>query len=115
MSDYRLTRDAAGKFTRQYDKMLRKLDDDDLVESARLAQHDERMATGALYGDLADRIEELEAERDALAEQLAATKEKLAKLVYLQSGGPCTGMQSEQWLSEARATFAQITRGKTDE
>ena len=33
----------------------------DLVEMARLAQHDERMATGALYGDLADRIEELEA------------------------------------------------------
>ena len=33
---------------------------DDLVEMARLAQHDERMATGALYGDLADRIEELE-------------------------------------------------------
>ena len=32
---------------------------DDLVEMARLAQHDERMATGALYGDLADRIEEL--------------------------------------------------------
>ena len=34
---------------------------DDLVEMARLAQHDERMSTGALYGDLADRIEELEA------------------------------------------------------
>ena len=48
---------------------------DDLVEMARLAQHDERMATGALYGDLADRIEELEARlttcekyRDAYAE-----------------------------------------------
>ena len=35
---------------------------DDLVKMARLAQHDERMSTGALYGDLADRIEELEAE-----------------------------------------------------
>ena len=34
---------------------------DDLVKMARLAQRDERMSTGALYGDLADRIEELEA------------------------------------------------------
>ena len=34
----------------------------DLAKMARLAQHDERMSTGALYGDLADRIEELEAE-----------------------------------------------------
>ena len=39
---------------------------DDLVEMARLAQHDERMATGALYGDLADRIEELEAKLEAI-------------------------------------------------
>ena len=34
---------------------------DYLVKMARLAQRDERMSTGALYGDLADRIEELEA------------------------------------------------------
>ena len=33
----------------------------DLVKMARLAQRDDRMSTGALYGDLADRIEELEA------------------------------------------------------
>jgi uncharacterized coiled-coil protein SlyX len=33
---------------------------DDLVKMARLAQRDERMSTGALYGALADRIEELE-------------------------------------------------------
>jgi hypothetical protein len=31
----------------------------DLVKMARLAQRDERMSTGALYGALADRIEEL--------------------------------------------------------
>ena len=36
---------------------------DDLVKMARLAQRDERMSTGALYGDLADRIEELEAQQ----------------------------------------------------
>jgi hypothetical protein len=33
--------------------------DEDLLKMARLAQHDERMSTGALYGDLADRIEYL--------------------------------------------------------
>jgi hypothetical protein len=37
---------------------------DDLVKMARLAQRDDRMATGALYGDLADRIEALVKERD---------------------------------------------------
>ena len=35
---------------------------------ARLAQRDERMSTGALYGDLADRIE-------ALTEQLTAARD----------------------------------------
>ena len=35
---------------------------DDLVKMARLAQRDDRMATGKLYGDLADRIEQLERE-----------------------------------------------------
>jgi hypothetical protein len=35
--------------------------DEELVKMARLAQRDDRMSTGALYGDLADRIEELEA------------------------------------------------------
>ena len=50
---------------------------DDLVEMARLAQHDERMATGALYGDLADRIEELEAklaQQDDLVQAAVSAK-----------------------------------------
>lgn len=33
--------------------------DEELMAMARLAQRDERMSTGALYGDLADRIEAL--------------------------------------------------------
>ena len=35
--------------------------DEELIAMARLAQRDERMSTGALYGDLADRIEALTA------------------------------------------------------
>jgi hypothetical protein len=37
---------------------------DDLVKRARAAFHDDRLSTGALYGELADRIEALTAERD---------------------------------------------------
>jgi hypothetical protein len=32
-----------------------------LLEMARAAQHDDRQSTGKLYGDLADRVEALEA------------------------------------------------------
>ena len=42
--------------------------DEELIAMARLAQRDERMSTGALYGDLADRIE-------ALTEQLATARQ----------------------------------------
>jgi chromosome segregation ATPase len=42
--------------------------DAELIAMARLAQRDERMSTGALYGDLADRIE-------ALTKQLAAARQ----------------------------------------
>lgn len=38
--------------------------DEELMAMARLAQRDDRMATGALYGDLADRIETLTKERE---------------------------------------------------
>ena len=44
--------------------------DEELIAMARLAQRDERMSTGALYGDLADRIEALIEERDALLSAL---------------------------------------------
>ena len=56
----------------------------DLVEMARLAQHDERMSTGALYGDLADRIEELEAKL-AQQDDLVQAANRLAE--YL-NGNP---------------------------
>ena len=39
---------------------------DDLVKMARAAFHDDRLATGQLYGDLADRIEAIEAENARL-------------------------------------------------
>jgi hypothetical protein len=47
--------------------------DEELVKMARLAQRDDRMATGALYGDLADRIEELEAKLAKAVEAVSLT------------------------------------------
>jgi chromosome segregation ATPase len=62
MSDYKQTRDAAGKVTTQYDKMLRNLDDDDLVKRARHNAISDmpHYASVSLIGEMADRIEELE-------------------------------------------------------
>ena len=67
MSDYKLTRDAAGKVTTQYGQMLKNLEDelmgDELVKRARhnakadMPHH----ASVSLLGEMADRIEELEA------------------------------------------------------
>jgi hypothetical protein len=51
---------------------------DDLVKMARLAQRDDRMATGALYGDLADRIEELTAELAKAVEGLLLARVHVA-------------------------------------
>lgn len=45
------------------------MSDNDMVNMARLAQRDDRMATGKLYGDLADRIEQLEREQSRLHTQ----------------------------------------------
>jgi len=53
---------------------------DDLVKRARLAQRDDRMASGALYGNLAERIEALEAENARLREALTGIR-RLARLV----------------------------------
>jgi chromosome segregation ATPase len=44
---------------------------EELVKMARLAQRDDRMSTGALYGDLADHIEALTKERDNYAFKLS--------------------------------------------
>jgi hypothetical protein len=50
------------------------MNDEELVKMARLAQRDDRMATGALYGDLADRIEQLINLNEALVELLDAAR-----------------------------------------
>ena len=77
---------------------------DDLVKRARLAQRDERMSTGALYGELADRIEELEA--------------KLAKAVEAleRYGGvmPVAFTPIEDGGYKARKTLAELKGGKGD-
>jgi hypothetical protein len=49
---------------------------EELVKMARLAQRDDHMSTGALYGDLADRIEQLVATNEALSATLSNLVEK---------------------------------------
>ena len=60
MSDYKQTRDAAGKVTTQYDKMLRNLDED-LVKRLRDPAFGTERTERNLMDKSADRIEELEA------------------------------------------------------
>ena len=56
--------------------------DEELIEMARLAQRDDRMSTGALYGDLADRIQAQAAEIAAYRIQAQAAEiERLRLLV----------------------------------
>ena len=85
---------------------------DDLVEMARLAQHDERMATGALYGDLADRIEELEAQRNFAQRQVVAAETKLARAVdtLMFYGGvmPNAFLPIQDGGEKARTTLAEL-------
>ena len=85
MSDYKQTRDAAGKVTTQYDKMLRSLNDDDLKTALReWWEYDH----GRLIENSLARIEELEAALPEqiewvkrLADDLIAAEAKLAKAV----------------------------------
>jgi hypothetical protein len=65
----------------------------DLVAMARLAQRDDRMSTGALYGDLADRIEELEAQLAALTSAAI----KVHDSYWNSTDGVITGMYDLEW------------------
>jgi hypothetical protein len=109
--------------------------DGEAREMARLAQRDERMSTGALYGDLADRIEALIGERDQWRRAAETRAEgwkisddarieaeiKLAKAVDALlwcSGSPDFnegGMAREGWLKLcAPIIFAELTGGKDE-
>ena len=66
MSDYKQTRDAAGRVTSQYSQMLQNLNDDDLT---RRHEH-------ALY-----KIDVLEDEIDVLKSKLAECEARLEKAV----------------------------------
>lgn len=110
-------------------------DDKELIAMARLAQRDERMSTGALYGDLADRIEALIAERDDYAHKLMQANntytemhleierlsDKLAKaleaLLWCSGSNDFNegGIARKGWLKVcAPILFAELTGGKDD-
>ena len=97
--------------------------DEELIAMARLAQRDDRMSTGALYGDLADRIEELDracsewADASQANYQRAKTAEaKLAKAVQFTKGViRHAGNSGDDYLAEqARAALAELTGAQKD-
>ena len=57
--------------------------DEELIAMARLAQRDDRMSTGALYGDLADRIEAQAAEIERLRGEVARLRNAAAVVVVI--------------------------------
>jgi hypothetical protein len=58
------------------------MSDEELVKMARLAQRDDRMATGALYGDLADRIEALTAKLAKAVELLIVCRDMFDEVAH---------------------------------
>ena len=96
---------------------------DDLVAMARLAQRDERMSTGALYGDLADRIEQLAATNEELEGKLSKSEALLARAVkalvfyvnhdhwnppYAEVGTSPFSVMDEDESEVARTTLAEL-------
>ena len=79
--------------------------DEELVKMARLAQRADRMSTGALYGDLADRIEQLQQalkDQSSVSDRLAEANEKMKEkfLVVMAERDEAwrrAGHAEEQW------------------
>jgi sugar phosphate isomerase/epimerase len=82
------------------------MSDEELVKMARLAQRDDRMATGALYGDLADRIEALTAKLAKAVKRLREIAEFAEKEWVTPSGEAPPDVQN--LCDIARATLAEI-------
>ena len=120
MSDYKQTRDAAGKVTTQYDKMLRNLDDD-LVKRLRDPAFGTERTERNLMDKAADRIEELEAEnkllRDAVyIDDLTVTMQANDRAKAVAGIGRALGFLDADMPTEAktalRATLAELEGGK---
>lgn len=71
--------------------------DEELVKMARLAQRDDRMSTGALYGDLAARIEALIVEKKYLLERVMEQDDRIEQLVATNKA--LTVERDEHWKS----------------
>ena len=82
--------------------------DAELIAMARLAQRDDRMSTGALYGDLADRIEELDRACSEWADVSQANYQRAKKA----EAKLAKAMEAERKLHEAhiKAQAAEIER-----
>ena len=83
---------------------------DDLVKMARLAQRDERMSTGALYGALADRIKELEAENKLLSEGATIAHLRGAMDAHANRADDIWAEFKDKWDGERKFALRQIVR-----
>lgn len=139
MSDYRQTRDAAGKVTAQYGQMLRNLDDDLAVigvdgirrsfdEHYDTIREVEQDPTGAMWAihKQADRIEELEVKlatcrkyRDAYAECDRISTHALRKAVRALDEAVYLLVPDEEDMAKKAGVYRIVTtlaelKGETD-
>jgi DNA repair exonuclease SbcCD ATPase subunit len=83
------------------------MSDEELVKMARLAQRDDRMATGALYGDLADRIEALIVEKKYLLERVMEQDDLIEALTEQLEAARADAKEAEAYAEELEAKLAE--------
>ena len=81
--------------------------DEELIAMARLAQRDERMSTGALYGDLADRIEALTKERDQHWDSFVHWRKQADDLTGQLAAARQDAKEAEAYAEEVEAKLAK--------
>jgi hypothetical protein len=83
--------------------------DDDLVKMEQLAERDDRMATGALYVDLVDRIEELERILSSGPCEIAAHSNSLTEYMFHWEG---RALDAEAKLAKALEALRRIANSQ---
>ena len=91
------------------------MSDKELIAMARLAQRDERMSTGALYGDLADRIEALITARDQHWDNLVHWRKQADDLTGQLAAARDDAKEAEAYAEELEAKLAKAVESAFEE